>query len=77
MVFGGWGGPWVEIPKKGLVEVLRYYFSMYPESFSSLPFQTKKLTGKLARETYRNPAHKTQEGVKIRTRKKQENEKMR
>ena len=75
--FGGVGGALIEISKNQKIIFHCDYFAMYPESFSSLALQTKKLTAIFARETNRNPAHKTQQGVNIRTRKKQETEKMR
>ena len=64
--FGGVGGALIEISKNQKIVFHCDYFAMYPESFSSLAFQTKKLTIRIHRETNRNPALKTPKGVNIR-----------
>ena len=70
--FGGVGGALIEISKNQKIVFHCDYFAMYPESFSSLALQTKKLTAIIGQTAYRNPAHKTQQGVGIRTEKKRE-----
>ena len=75
--FGGVGGALIEISKNQKIVFHCDYFAMYPESFSSLAFQIKKLTIRIDRVTNRNPAHKTQRRVNIRTRKNTKTDKMR
>ena len=70
MFFGGWGGNGGWGGTFGNVLFHCDYFAIYPESFSSLAFQTKKLTIRIHRETNRNPALKTPKGVNIRIKKK-------